>query len=116
VYLTAVNGYDFPSGLAYDSYISQKWFVRDSLNLEAEAIAQLLSLRDDEAAYEEGAATVKARHEYASERMRLLYVGITRAREELTITWNTGRQGDQQPSLPFVALHTHWQQARAEDE
>ena len=41
VYLMSVNNYDFPSGQADDSYIAEKWFVRDQLNLEAEALAQL---------------------------------------------------------------------------
>ena len=29
VYLMSVNNYDFPSNLANDRYISEKWFVRD---------------------------------------------------------------------------------------
>ncbi|MBG0771238.1 MAG: hypothetical protein H0S82_05985, partial [Anaerolineaceae bacterium] len=37
VYLTAVNNYNFPSGEDYDQYQSEKWFVRDHLNLEAES-------------------------------------------------------------------------------
>ena len=36
VYLMSVNNYDFPSLQSNDRYISEKWFVRDSLNLEAE--------------------------------------------------------------------------------
>jgi DNA helicase-2/ATP-dependent DNA helicase PcrA len=42
--------------------------------------------------------------DYVRERLRLLYVGITRAKRELFLTWNTGRQGDQKPALPFVSL------------
>jgi hypothetical protein len=38
----------------------------------------------------------------------LLYVGITRARRELCITWNTGRFAAKgtvnQPALPLIAL------------
>ena len=41
VYLLSVNNYDFPSGMPYDQYISEKWFIREQLNLEAEALAQL---------------------------------------------------------------------------
>lgn len=37
----SVNNYDFPSLQAYDNFISEKWFVRGKLNLEAEALAQL---------------------------------------------------------------------------
>jgi ATP-dependent DNA helicase UvrD/PcrA len=42
--------------------------------------------------------------DYVRERLRLFYVGITRARKELIVTWNTGRKGDATPSLPFAAL------------
>ena len=106
VYLMSVNNYDFPSGLAADTYISEKWFVRDQLNLEAEALAQLdLLLTGGEFEWvEEGRATQNARLDYIRERLRLFYVGITRARKELIVTWNTGRQGKAQPSLPLVAL------------
>jgi DNA helicase-2/ATP-dependent DNA helicase PcrA len=118
VYLMSVNNYNFPAGLPHDRYISERWFVRDSLNLQAEGLAQLkAAVRPVEDApqgrpsrYEEGAATQRARLDYASERMRLLYVGITRAKRDLIITWNSGRQGDQQPAVPFIALETFWEQ------
>jgi DNA helicase-2/ATP-dependent DNA helicase PcrA len=110
VYLMSVNNYNFPSGLPHDRFISEKWFVRDGLNLEAEALAQLQALLSEDLIYEEGAATQDARLEYAAERLRLLYVGITRARKELIITWNTGRRGDQQPAVPFIALQTFWEE------
>ena len=105
----AVNNYNFPSAQPGDSYISEKWFIRDQLNLEAEALAQLEALRDDNpAAYVEGAATLQARTDYAAERLRLLYVGITRAKKELVITWNSGRSQPNRPpnqqATPFVAL------------
>ncbi len=112
VYLMSVNNYDFPSGMGYDRYIAEKWFLRDRLNLEAEALAQLdaASSTDEYAWYEEGAATQKARLEYISERIRRLFVGITRARKELVITWNSGRQGDTQPAIPLVALQSFWEE------
>jgi len=110
VYLMSVNNYNFPSAQSHDQFISEKWFVRDRLNLEAEALAQLEALRSPHDVYEEGTATRQARLEYASERLRLLYVGITRAKKELVITWNTGRRGDQQPAVPFIALQTFWEE------
>ncbi|HEX7619825.1 MAG TPA: ATP-dependent helicase [Anaerolineales bacterium] len=106
VYLMSVNNYDFPSGQPNDRYIPEKWFVRANLNLEAETLAQLeavLSTSEYEF-YHEGAASHSARLDYVRERLRLLYVGITRAKRELFLTWNTGRQGDQTPALPFVSL------------
>ncbi|MBN1139672.1 MAG: ATP-dependent helicase, partial [Anaerolineae bacterium] len=30
VYLVSVNNYDFPSGLPHDTYIAERWFVRDN--------------------------------------------------------------------------------------
>jgi DNA helicase-2/ATP-dependent DNA helicase PcrA len=108
VYLMSVNNYDFPSAQAHDSYISERWFVRDGLNLEAEALAQLEALVSEDGRYEQGEATEQARYDYAAERLRLLYVGITRAKRELIVTWNTGRRGDQQPAVPFIELSTFW--------
>jgi DNA helicase-2/ATP-dependent DNA helicase PcrA len=118
VYLMSVNNYNFPAGLPHDRYISEKWFIRDSLNLQTEGLAQLKAAvgpgeetpQGRPPRYEEGAATQRARLDYASERMRLLYVGITRAKRDLIITWNSGRQGNQQPAVPFIALETFWEQ------
>jgi DNA helicase-2/ATP-dependent DNA helicase PcrA len=113
VYLMSANNYDFPSGQPHDTYISEKWFIRDQLNLEAEALAQLKALSEDKpAAYVEGASTLQARLDYAAERLRLLYVGITRAKQELVITWNSGRPQPNRPPMqqatPFIALATWW--------
>ncbi len=106
VYLMSVNNYDFPSLQSYDRYISEKWFVRGGLNLEAEALAQLSALESNSEYdwYEEGAATAQSRLDYVKERLRLLYVGITRAKKDLIVTWNSGRQGDAQMSLAMSAL------------
>jgi DNA helicase-2/ATP-dependent DNA helicase PcrA len=112
VYLTSVNAYDFPSAGPEDTYMAERWFVRDRLNLEAEALKQLETLRDGTpGAYVEGEATLQARRDYAAERLRLLYVGITRARKELIITWNEGRTVAgvaSQQSTPFAALARWW--------
>jgi DNA helicase-2/ATP-dependent DNA helicase PcrA len=114
VYLLSVNNYDFPSGQFHDTYIAEKWFIRNGLNLEAEALAELEVLADAHQSREvrwsgEGAATRQARLDYISERLRLLYVGITRARSDLIVTWNTGRRREKlQPATPFLALRTLW--------
>jgi DNA helicase-2/ATP-dependent DNA helicase PcrA len=115
VYLTSVNNYDFPSAQKSDSAISEKYFYRYPYNLEAEAIARLKALiaEDIESLYlDYGYATQKSRIEYAAERLRLLYVGITRARRELIITWNTGdthhsASASLTPSIPFLALSAY---------
>ena len=102
VYLLSVNDYEFPSGLEGDQFRAERWFIRNKLSLEAEVLAQVDSVIDN-TAYEEGAATREARLDYARERLRLLYVGITRARKELMITTNIGR-GKNKPAEAFIAL------------
>jgi DNA helicase-2/ATP-dependent DNA helicase PcrA len=111
VYLMSVNNYDFPSNQPNDRFISERWFLRNNLNLEAEALAQLNAATSSSEYdwYDEGAATLGARVDYVKERLRLFYVGITRAKRELIVTWNTGRQGDATPSLAMQALMGWWE-------
>lgn len=113
VYLISINNYDFPSAEPNDDFIGEKWFIRDDLNLTAEALAQLKALQSG-AEYREGFASLAARIDYAAERLRLLYVGITRARQALTITWNTGR-GNATEATPLLALRTWWEQEREKE-
>jgi DNA helicase-2/ATP-dependent DNA helicase PcrA len=112
VYLMGLNNYSFPSGQPQDSYFSEKWFVRDSLNLEAEILAQFEAVVEGRD-YVEGTATEQSRLDLVRERLRLFFVGLTRARLELVVTWNRGRQlpnkPDNQPAIPFVALQTWWE-------
>lgn len=56
-----------------------------------------------------GEPTAIARLEYIRERLRLLYVGVTRAKSDLIITWNTGRRGDLQPAVPLLELQRIWE-------
>jgi len=109
VYLMSVNNYDFPSGMLGDPYISEKWFIRDKLNIEAETLSQLRALftTGEYQWYEEGNPTQEARLDYARERLRLLYVGITRAKKELVITCNSGRKGESRPSIPLTELYSY---------
>jgi DNA helicase-2/ATP-dependent DNA helicase PcrA len=111
VYLMSVNNYDFPSNMPNDRFISERWFVRSGLNLEAEALAQLTALESTSEYdwYEEGAGTLRSRLDYVKERLRLFYVGITRAKRELIVTWNSGRQGDATPSLALSELMGWWE-------
>lgn len=103
VHLMSVNNYDFPSVDPFDTFIGEKFYARDGLNLSAEALAQLRAITAG-SPYREGRATHEARLEYAAERLRLLFVGITRAKRELIVTWNTGRDGRRVPAKPLPHL------------
>lgn len=111
VYLMSVNNYSFPSALTNETYLGERWFLRDQINLESEVMAQLDAAQAQQiGTYRLGEASQLSRVEIAAEKLRLLYVGITRARSELIITWNTGRfwqkGGDnvKQPALPLYHL------------
>ncbi len=115
VYLLSVNNYSFPAALPGDSYLAEKWFIRDELNIQAETRRQLELLMNGKAEnYVEGEASRQARIDYAQERLRLLYVGITRARFDLSITWNMGRYWDQgrrnTPAAALIALTQFWKE------
>ncbi len=117
VYLLSVNDYDFPSASIGDHFISEKYIYKNDINLEAETIAKLKALAQDDIEslfLESGIATEESRIEYAAERIRLFFVGITRAKKELIVTWNTGdtHRNDNKksnPSLPFQALSAFWE-------
>jgi DNA helicase-2/ATP-dependent DNA helicase PcrA len=110
VYLLSLNNYDFPSNLPHDQFISEKNFIRDHLNLEAEALDQMQAVLSSGEfdGYAQGIASSRARVDYSRERLRLLFVGVTRARKELILTWNTGRQGDASAALGFAAINEWW--------
>ncbi len=111
VYLMSVNNYDFPAAQEFDTYISEKWFIREDFNPHAETLDRLTGLlkdQDDMIQALPGDATLRARLEYASERLRLLFVGITRARDSLVITWNHGRSKEQKMAQALEALHAVW--------
>lgn len=115
VFLTSLNNYNYPSGQEYDQFQSEKWFIRDHLNMESEIIAQLRTLIEKHPYdwYQPGQASADAREELVRERLRLLYVGITRVRRWLTATWNTGRPASKNvPALPFLELINHLERSQ----
>lgn len=116
VYLLSVNNYDFPFNEEGDEYFAEKWFIRDHLNLEAEILSQLNILLEKNEKNNSSAqisAAERARQDIAAERMRVLYVGITRAREELVLTWNTGRKNNCHIAVPFAELVDFWEEKHA---
>ncbi|HLA43990.1 MAG TPA: ATP-dependent helicase, partial [Aggregatilineales bacterium] len=90
VYLLGVSNYGFPSVQPYDDYVSERWFVESRLSVVDEALEQFYALLADRR-YLESVATYEARLAYSAERLRLLYVAMTRARRDLVVTWNIGR-------------------------
>jgi len=111
VYLMSVNNYNFPSGDPGDNYIAEKWFVRNQLNLPSEALSQLRTINSQGSIpYIEGKATKHSRLEYVRERLRLLYVSITRAKQELVITWNTGYSSKYSSATPLSALSNYYKE------
>lgn len=110
VYLTSINNYDFPSGEPHDTYLGEREFVRGGMDVVQEVVGQLQSVMNPlELDYVEGEATRQARFEYVSERLRLLYVGITRARKALVVTCNEG-QGQARPAAPLIVLEAFWRE------
>jgi DNA helicase-2/ATP-dependent DNA helicase PcrA len=112
VYLMSVNNYDFPSLQENDQYKGEKWFIRGKLNLESELLSLLKHAAKGDFTSPlilTNTATMMSRKEYAAERLRLFYVGITRARETLIITWNTGKRENCTISLPLKALNSFWE-------
>lgn len=114
VFLMSANNYDFPGLQENDNYYSEKWFIHRSMNLEAEGIQQLRYLANNDHFKQGGpveqnwlSATEKARIELVKERLRVLFVAITRAREELVITWNTGKSKNLSPAIAFSAMVNH---------
>lgn len=105
VYLMAVNNYEFPSGSPADPYGGEKNYVRDMLNLEAETLSQLASLMAPEETYTEGDASLKARFDQAKERLRLMYVAITRAKTNLWVSWNYGPQDWKSKNQAAIVFH-----------
>lgn len=112
VYLTSCNNYEFPAGSGYTprgyrEYIrSQFFYIRDQLDIQAEALEQLRILFNAEPSeiYREGKGSVQSYNSVVSERLRLLYVGITRAKKGLHISWNSGHSEQGQEALAIKFL------------
>jgi DNA helicase II / ATP-dependent DNA helicase PcrA len=102
VYMLSVDGAEFPHDAAAD-FRGELWFRdRDDPATEARMQLQLLA---DAAASPDGFAEVdlspealirQAHLEYIAERLRLLYVGVTRARRELVLSYSRQRYGREQ--------------------
>lgn len=123
VFLTSCNNYDFPSGtldLLKNSAnqrkkIARPFYIRNNLDLQAEALQQLetISFPEQGLVYVEGEGSQKAYNNAASERLRLLFVGITRAKKGLYVSWNTGRFGKQSEAIACTMLRKKQNEAHS---
>ncbi len=75
--------------------------------MQAEVLSELDILTSDNssAVVHPGIGRIDARNELIRDRLRLLYVGITRAKSSLTISYNTGP--DKTAAVAYQAL---WQE------
>ncbi|MBR6088878.1 MAG: ATP-dependent helicase [Anaerolineaceae bacterium] len=98
VFLTSCNNYDFPDGNEAQ-YVNRRYkpkYVCDNLDLQAEILQALkvVSFPEKGLRYRRGDGSREAWLDSVKERLRLLYVGITRARKGLYVSFNSGRYGN----------------------
>ncbi len=100
VFVPALTRGEYPS-MAQDKIRSELWFLPDDfLNPEALALAELDAVQGEDLAMD---PVVKAKFEIINERLRLLYVALTRARENLFLSCHLeDRWG--KPAYPTLAL------------
>jgi DNA helicase-2/ATP-dependent DNA helicase PcrA len=92
VYLTGVDQVEFPHDAA-GTFRGEQWYL-DGRDPATEARMQLQALAAHESPLPgEDALLRRARLEYIAERLRLLYVGITRARRDLIVSYSRERRG-----------------------
>ncbi len=109
VFLSSVNSYDFPSGDPNDIFLSEKEFFTHPKNKQAEIIEELKCLiQNNLNHFVPGLATTMDRNNVSRERLRVLYVGITRAKKSLTFSWNTGYK-NRSEAIALTKLRERWQ-------
>lgn len=89
VYMAGIDDVEFPSDPEGD-FRGELWFLGGH-DPGTEARTQLEALADGQAPRSAGELLRAAHIDYIAERMRLLYVGITRARRELIISYSKTR-------------------------
>lgn len=104
VFLTGLNNSDFPVRLE-DKFIGEYWFLKEGyknpkaiIKAEMERVFDGVTNRD---------SILEAKFETVAERARLLYVGITRAKEYLFLSsyiQNKGKKGEVLPSEYIIEL------------
>jgi DNA helicase-2/ATP-dependent DNA helicase PcrA len=111
VYLMCVDSLEFPDTLE-DTFRDELYFLPGrSPAVETNRFLEQL-MNGDLATSDEGTQLEQVRLEYIAERLRLLYVGITRAKRDLAFTWSesNGRR-HVRPATAALALRdtVDWQ-------
>jgi DNA helicase-2/ATP-dependent DNA helicase PcrA len=97
VFLTSITNGDFPVSLD-DKFVGEYWYLKEEFkNPQAIIKADLERLLDGKTG---GDSIVQSKIETISERARLLYVGITRAKEYLFLTSFEANKGKRNETLP----------------
>lgn len=107
VYLTSVDHIEFPHDVG-GAFRGEQWYL-EGRDPATEARMQLRALHHWDTRKtpmpDERELIRQARLEYIAERLRLLYVGITRARRDLIISYSRQRAGQSnEPALAIDAL------------
>ena len=105
VFLSSANAYDFPTGKEDERQRGEKYFLRGRMNMQSELVTQLRALAEGAFVDSGGASVLRA--DNVRDRLRLLYVGITRAKRSLTISFNTGRDKKQSEALAVSAMRAY---------
>jgi DNA helicase-2/ATP-dependent DNA helicase PcrA len=111
VSVVALTRGEYPS-MATDKVRSELWFLPDdALNPEALALAELAAVLGEDA---ERDPVSRAKFEIIAERLRLFYVAITRAKENLLLTSHQENRWGK-PAYPALAFHhlRGWMAARS---
>ena len=97
VFLTSLTNTDFPVSLD-DKFVGEYWYLKEEFkNPQAIIKADLNKLLGDKS---NGDSIVQSKIETISERARLLYVGITRAKEYLFLSSFEANRGKRNEILP----------------
>ena len=117
VFMTSCNNFDFPDGnpAQYTNRRYSPRYVRENLELQAEILQALKVVCMPEAnpVYRKGDGSREAWLDAVRERLRLLYVGITRAKKGLYISSNSGRFGTTTESSVITRLRQIWEHKQA---
>lgn len=118
VFITGLTAENFPASFT-GSFRSEYYYLKDKAsNPVALARASLEEYLNDK---EKGDPLKEAKIDIISEKLRLLYVGITRAKSNLLLTshkkiiYDSGYTRDVRPALAFEALRRHIKEAGERD-